>query len=346
MFKDLVVVEFSSVLAGPLVGSFFAELGAKVYKIENKKTEGDITRKWRLPSESTEKSISAYYASANYGKQVIMADLTQKNEYDEVVELVRVSDIVIVNCGAKSARKLAIDYDIIKSINPKIIYASLTGYGENVDRPAYDMVLQAETGYISMTGSEDGPPCKIPIAMIDVLAAHHLKEAVLCALLRLYKLGEGSFVSVSLYDAAIASLVNQATNYLMNGHVPRRMGSRHPNIAPYGDIFSTKDSVSLALAIGTDYQFENFAKALKIDGKNFETNKQRLKNRELLCKTIQRVFSNYMCDALIVIFESMNIPFCRIKTIEEVFNEPEARMRLLTSEIEGTLTIRPKTAYI
>jgi len=346
MFQDLVVLELASVLAGPLTGSFFSELGARVIKIENPLTKGDITRQWKLESEDPDCSISAYYASANYDKEIYFLNVGISSDYEKVKEFVKVADIVIANYKSDSAKRFKLDYESLSKLNPKLVYASISGYGDDNPKPAFDMILQAECSYMSMTGESGRPPSKIPVAIIDILAAHHLKQAILCALLRRERDGSGSCVSVSLYDAAIGSLVNQATNYLMSGQIAQRMGSRHPNIAPYGDSFMCNDGKYLILAIGTDKQFESLAKLFSIDVSGFETNVKRLKKRDELCeliadKILMRNLSYWEEE-----FSNDKIPFSPILNIEETLSTPEAQKRLLECNIEGYSTIRTRTAYI
>jgi len=346
MFEGLLVIELASVLAGPLTGSFFAELGATVIKIENKKTGGDVTRKWKVPEEDANSPVSAYYAAANYGKEVRHMDLTNPADYSNLMQLIEEADVVIVNYKPESAARLRLDYKTLHAINPGLIYASLTGYGALDNRPAFDLVMQAEAGYMSMTGDPDGWPCRMPVAMIDILAAHHMKQAVLCALIRRKESGDGQHVSVSLYDAAIASLVNQATNYMMAGKNARRMGSRHPNIAPYGDIFLTRDERYLLLAVGTDHQFAKLAELLGMDLEPFDTNIKRLNQREslneLIAEQVRLEDMSYWEDE----FDKRSIPFGEIKSVESVLDTDEAREKMLESYIDGQWTIRPRTAYI
>ena len=346
IFKDLVVLELASVLAGPLVGSFFAELGAKVYKIENKKTGGDMTRSWKLSEEDSESSISAYYASANYGKESLFLDLKDNDDYDKVIDLVKQSDVVIVNYKPGSAQKLRLDYKSLKHIKSDIIYASLSGYGESEPRPAFDMVLQAETGFMSMTGDADGSPCKIPVAIIDILAAHHLKEAILCAMLEKQKHGTGKFISISLYQAALASLVNQATNYLMVGKVAQRMGSQHPNIAPYGDTFKTSDNEYVMLAVGTDQQFDQLRLLIDIPEERFVSNQERLMQRKELNDILKKAFIEQPLSYWEVQLKEKGIPFSPVMNIADCLSSDEAKECLIESVIEDQYTIRPRTAYI
>ena len=240
-FKHLKVVELASVLAGPSAGLFFAELGAKVVKIENKKNGGDVTRSWKLPGEDRNKKDSAYFHSVNVNKKHLFLDLGNAKDHSRCIKEIANTDIVITNYKKGDDVKLKLSYKEIQKINPGIIYASINGFGENSSRTAYDLILQAESGFMSMNGEAGSEPLKMPVALIDVLAAHQLKEAILIALLKKQKSGKGSKISVSLFDSAVASLVNQATNWLVAGYLPKASGSLHPNIAPYGEIFKTKD---------------------------------------------------------------------------------------------------------
>lgn len=263
MLSNLTVIELASVLAGPDVGMFFSELGSRVIKIENKKTGGDVTRNWKLASELKENKVSAYFSSVNYNKEYLFLNLSEKDDQDQVYELIKTADIVIANFKPGDDKKLGMGYQTLKSIKSDIIFGEINGYGGTNKRAAYDVVLQAETGFMSMNGTPKSGPVKMPIALIDVLAAHQLKEGLLLALLKKEKTGKGSKVEVSLYDAALASLKNQATNWLMNNHIPKPIGSLHPNIAPYGETFTTKDNKKVVLAIGNDNQF---VKLLEIIG--------------------------------------------------------------------------------
>jgi len=264
LLKDIVVVELASVLAGPLAGSFLAEHGAQVIKIENKRSGGDVTRQWRLKDEDENSKISAYYSSANYGKEVVTLDLGDEADYSSLLSIMEEADVVISNSQKKTAIKLQVDYGSLSVRFPNIIYAQLVAYSWDDPRPGYDLVMQAEAGFISMNGTVAGEVAKMPVALIDVIAGHQIKEAILLGLLSRYKNGKGSYSEVSLYKSAISGLANQASNYLMCGHVPKPMGTLHPNIAPYGDLVTTADKKMLILAIGSDKQFEKLGKTLKL----------------------------------------------------------------------------------
>ncbi|MBL7893404.1 MAG: CoA transferase [Bacteroidia bacterium] len=333
MFKNLKVVELANVLAGPSVGMFFAELGADVIKIENRLTNGDITRAWKLPGESPKAPLSAYYASVNWGKRSILLDLSSTKDKKKAIELLRAADIVIANYKNGDAKKLGMDYTSIKKINPKIIYAHISGFGSKDKRVAFDLVLQAETGFLSMNGTSTSGPVKLPVALIDILAGHQLKEAVLIALLNRSKTGKGAYVETSLYGSAIASLANQGTNWLLAKHIPKPMGTLHPNIAPYGEIVTCKDNKQIVLAIGTDKQFSALCIALNagyiFKDKRFSTNSMRVKNRSALLKILQKKFSGHNAKPILTILKAKQVPMAEIKNIKDVFLSPVAKKMIL-----------------
>ena len=348
-FEGLKVVELASVLAGPAVGMFFAELGAEVVKIENARTGGDVTRRWRLPSESAEASYSAYYCSVNYKKRVLMLDLSSPEGQEETRQLIADADIVVSNFKRASATKLGMDYDSLRSINPKLIYAQLDAFGADEPLPAFDVVLQAEAGFLHMNGEPDRDPVKMPVALIDILAAHQLKEALLLALLHRYRTGEGSFVSTSLLDAAIASLANQATNWLMEGHIPQRMGTQHPNIAPYGDIFYARDEKPMIIAAGTEAQFVNLCNALGLTAlpqdPRFSDNKSRVENRVILCQLLLPAFRQEDRSVWLERLGKAGVPVGSIRNMEEVFQRKRAQELVLEeTSSDGTTTKRVMTA--
>lgn len=348
MLKDLIVIELASVLAGPDVGMFFSELGAKVIKIENKTTNGDVTRSWKLTSEKNSKNVSAYYASVNWNKEIIYLDLTIHSDLTKAYELIKTANIIITNYKKGDDIKLKLDYKSVKKINPTIIYGCITGFGSNSTRIAFDVVLQAETGFMSMNGTTLSGPTKLPVAIIDVIAAHQLKQGLLLALLKQKDEKKSFFVEVSLFDAAISALKNQASNWLMNNYIPHTIGSLHPNIAPYGEIFTTKDKKLIVLAIGNNTQFNKLIELLnahKIISSNLYTNNQlRVKNREQLSNELTPFFIKFNRNFLMKIFIDNNMPAGAIKNLKEVF-EYKPTHQLINEEImEGILTKRVKTA--
>ncbi|MCB0547484.1 MAG: CoA transferase [Phaeodactylibacter sp.] len=338
-FEGLKVVELASVLAGPAVGMFFAELGAEVIKVENPTTGGDVTRRWKLPNEEPDAAISAYYCSVNYRKKVRFINLKTTEGQEAVYDLAKEADIIISNYTTKDALKLGMGFKTLSSINPRLIYAHLTGFGEEVERPAFDVVLQAEAGYLFMSGERGRDPSKMPVALIDILAAHQLKEAILLALLRRQQTGQGAYVSTSLLESAIASLANQATNWLMAGFIPQPMGSQHPNIAPYGDIFLTRDNKALVIAAGTERQFQTLCRCLELPGlpteERFSTNALRVKNREALNDVLSRRFREYTREEALEVLLAEEVPVGCIRNMEEVFEQPKAQAMVLEERLPG-----------
>ena len=347
MFKDLKVIELASVLAGPAVGMFFSELGAEVIKVENKRSGGDMTRKWKLPEETDDSEVSAYFSSVNYRKKYLSKDFSLISDRKEVHELIKSADIVIANFKKGSAEKLSMDYETLSTLNSTLIYAQIDGFTSDPLKVAFDVVLQAETGFMGMNGFADRDPAKLPVALIDILAAHQLKEGILLALLKREKEGRGSFVSVSLEEAALSSLANQASNYLMEGHIPQRMGSLHPNIAPYGEVFTTKDKAQVVLAVGTDNQFHELCDTLQskdLEGdKRFITNTQRVINRVELKKILDSFIGNWELEKLMFECKSRKIPIGEIKNLEQVMASPLAQKMILNELIDGKETKRLRT---
>lgn len=344
MWENLKVVELAGVLAGPSVGMFFAELGAQVIKIENSVTSGDMTRKWKLPSESKTSNVSAYFSSVNYHKSYITLNLKNEEDRKIVHQHIKEADIVLTNFKPGSAEKFQMDFDFLKQLNPILIYGEITGFSETSQRPAFDVVLQAESGFMSMNGERNGPPVKMPVALIDVLAAHQLKEGILVAMLQQVKTQKAYKVSVSLFDAALASLVNQASNYLMNDHIPERIGSAHPNIAPYGDLFKTKDDRYIVLAIGTDKHFQLLCKILNVEVTDpFLSNHKRVQNRKSLIDTLQDKVKNWNSGELLNQLFEQKIPVGLVKNMKEVFDSSQAQELVLEEQIEDRLTKRVKS---
>ena len=337
--KDFKIVELASVLAGPSVGLFFAELGAEVIKIENKKTGGDVTRSWKLPEENKNSKLSAYFLAANFLKKHLFLDLKNQNDYKKCIAHIKNADVVIVNYKKGDDKKLKLDYVSVKKINPKIIYASIVGFSENDERVAYDLILQAESGFMSINGTPESGPLKMPVALIDLIASHHVKEAILLALLKRNKTKKGSHVTVSLFDAAVTSLANQAANWLVAGHLPQRTGSLHPNIAPYGEIFKTKDHHTVTFAIGNDKQFKDLCKILNIEKiaseKTYFTNQSRVKNRKKLFFILNNEVKKQTLTYLQKQCTKHQVPFAKVRNLKEVFVLPLAQKLIREINREG-----------
>lgn len=345
IFKDLTVIELASVLAGPSAGRFFAECGARVVKIEPVET-GDVTRSWKLKGETGQ--ISAYYASVNAGKEIIYLDLKSAHGLAVLESLLKQADIVLMNFKASSAIKMNLLPEQLRARFPKLIIAQLDAFRQGDNRPAYDIVLQAEAGYLSMCGNEHGAT-RLPVAFIDVLAGHQMKEGILLALLRRVNTFQGSIVRVNLLESAIGALMNQASNYLMQNHVASRLGTLHPNIAPYGECFVCKDGKELVLAIGNDKQFRLLLEKLNLNhinnSEDYTNNPKRVKNRDLLFEELSPVFKLHNRAYFEQLFEASGIPYGSILTLDEVL-DGEGKSLIHEEFIEGELSRSLKTVNL
>ena len=344
MFKNLKVLELSSVLAGPAVGMFFSELGAQVVKVENKTTGGDVTRNWKLPNEK-ENDLSAYFCSVNYKKNYIFLDFHNQKDRAELEVLIKKCDVMITNFKGEDATKFNLNFEECKKLNPNIIYAHIGGFKNNPKRVAFDIVLQAETGYISMTGNKQ-EFAKMPVALIDVLAAHQIKEGILTAMILQNKEKKAYKVSTTLEETAIASLMNQSSNFLMAKHQAKPLGTLHPNIAPYGEVVSTLDGKKLILAIGTDHQFKVFSNIISIEKiwmDKYKTNKQRVEKRKELIKIINTKTIEIFSKNLIQRCLENKIPIGEINNLEKVMKNRTAKEMILEETIGNQKTKRIKT---
>jgi len=335
--EGLLVVELANVLAGPSVGMFLAELGATVIKVENKNSSGDATRNWKLPVESKETDISSYFSCVNWGKKSLGLDLKKVGGREVVYDLVRKADIVIQSYKPGDEKKLGLDYETLKALNPALIYGQITAYGPDDPRPGYDAIIQAESGFTYLNGEPGGPPTKMPVALVDLLLAHQMKEGILLALLKRYRTGQGSCIVTSLLKCATAALANQAANWLVAGVVPERMGSEHPNIVPYGTIFKTADGREVIVAAANDGQYLNFIEMLGLEGlktdSRFTTNQQRVKNREDLVCLLREQVAKRTSDDVVAQLRQRKIPFGFVNNMEQVFQQSEAAALVVQGEL-------------
>jgi crotonobetainyl-CoA:carnitine CoA-transferase CaiB-like acyl-CoA transferase len=250
--------------------------------------------------------------------------------------LVLRADVVIASFLPGQAERLGADSATLRALNPRLVYGSISGYGPDEPRAGYDAVLQAESGFLHMNGTPDGEPTKMPVALIDLMAAHQLKQAILLALWRRERTGEGATVDVSLYDAALSSLANQGTNYLVAGHDPLRIGSEHPNIVPYGMTFAGSDGTRLLLAVGTDSQFASLVDILGEPGlgsdERFRTNQARVRNRDALRPLLKRLVARRPADELLTLFRSARVPAGAVRTVGEALRDPRSAAVLLGGE--------------
>lgn len=339
ILHDIKVLDLSTVLAGPSVGMFLGELGAEVLKIENPKTKGDVTRQWKNPNENVDDPISAYYASVNGFKKIMYLDLNDEKSITTIHQMIPEFDIILCNFKQNDDKKFQLDYPTLKAINPKIIYAHISGFGKNHPRVAYDLILQAETGFMYLNREAHQLPNKMPVALIDVLAAHQLKEGILLALYQRLKNNKGAYVHCSLYDAAVTSLVNQAANYLIANYNPPPLGSKHPNIAPYGEIFFTQDQQLITFAIGSDEQFQKLCELLNLPdipkNNDFSNNLNRVKNREKLYQLLQNAIKELNAEWIYENCLKNNIPVALIKDVEQVMKNPLTKRLIKNTTIEN-----------
>lgn len=340
--QGLRVIELASVLAGPSVGQFFAEAGAEVIKVENPHTFGDVTRTWLGKGEKLKAGVSAFFSAVNWGKKSITLDLNRIQGREVLYQLIERSDMVIASYKPGDDTKLGVDFQTLQRIKPNLIYGHITGYGPDQDRVGYDAIVQAEAGFMHLNRLPGELPQKMPVALIDILAGHHLKEGMLLAYIQLLKTGKGAYVPVSLMDAALASLANQASLLLHAGLQPQPMGSDHPSIAPYGSLFTSKDQRHLMLAVGNDKQFHALCQILDIGELSasplFSTNPQRVANREELKERLQLAIQAFNADELLHQLHQQKIPAAIILNVSEALERYSSHMTLEANGLKGLAT--------
>lgn len=346
--KGIKVVELASVLAGPAVGLFLAEQGATVIKIENMLQGGDITRSWKLPQEDAAAPISAYFCAVNAGKTHLFKDLSDANDLAAVHQYLQEADVLLMNFKPGDDQKFGLDRATITQKYPQIIVGVIVGFESAPNRVAYDVVVQAETGYMAMNGLPETGPLKMPVALMDLLAAHQLKQGILLALYERQQTGAGAWVTCSLEAAGISNLANQASNFLMTGAVPQPMGSLHPNIAPYGDTFTCADGKALVLAVGSDGQFQKMMRLLHVEeaatDARLAINSARVRNRGYLQTVLKEAFLQFNRDEILAQFIAANIPAGAIRTLDEVFENPKAQALVWETIEDGQKTRRVRTS--
>ncbi|MBO6575778.1 MAG: CoA transferase [Rhodothermales bacterium] len=329
MLEGLLVVELATVLAGPSVGQFLAELGARVVKVEP--PAGDVTRSWHRAAENPDDTAS-YFSAANFGKESVVLDLRDTEAARAAKALAARADILIASFRPGHDARLGLDPETLLLENPGLIVATVSGYGRDSDRAGYDAVIQAESGFMAMNGYPDRPPVKLPVALMDVLAAHHLKEGILLALLDRQRTGKGRHVTISLLDAAVSALANQGSGTLRTGQPPVRMGSAHPNIAPYGTVLQCSDGESILLAVGSSRQFEAVCEALHVPvDAQWRTNAGRVRQRQQLESRLQAAAAGVASDTLMAGLEKCGVPAGRIRHAGDAL----ARSPYMVLEPEG-----------
>ncbi|MDC3321624.1 CoA transferase, partial [bacterium] len=341
VLDGLFVLDLSAVLAGPSCSQFLAELGADVIKIESARGgSGDVTRSWRLPVEARDGLDSSYFQCCNSGKRSVAVDISKAEGLALVQRLGAKAEVILASYKPGDAKKLQVDYESFKKINPSVIYGQISGYGGEDPRSGFDAVIQAESGLQYMNGDPSGKPVKMPLAMVDLLTAHQLKEGVMTSLLHRERTGEGSFVEADLMGSAVSSLANQATGYLLRGIVPERMGSDHPSIVPYGTIFECGDSKMIVFGVGADHQFQRLCEVLQIEDmssdERFRTNRARVLNRETCISKLRDALSRVTDrEVLLEKLKNLSVPAAGVNKMDEVFELNRASELVLRHEGSG-----------
>jgi crotonobetainyl-CoA:carnitine CoA-transferase CaiB-like acyl-CoA transferase len=325
------IADLSRVLAGPYCTMVLADLGADVVKLERPQG-GDETRAWGPPFAGGE---AAYYLSVNRGKRSFAVDLSQPEGRELALELCAGADAVIENFKLGGAERLGVGYEQVRERNPRVVYCTISGFGsarEPKGRPGYDFVAQAESGLMSITGPEDGPPFKVGVALVDVLAGLHAAAAILAALHR----GEGARIEVPLLDSGVAGLVNVAQNALVTGREPERHGNAHPNIVPYQD-FETA-SGRIAIAAGNDGLFRALCGAIGREDlpgdERFATNAGRVEHRRELIPQLQERLRERPAEEWVELLDAVGVPVGKVRSVPEALAAAAAAGRPATVRVE------------
>jgi len=335
------VIELARVLAGPWAGQILADLGADVIKVENP-NGGDETRGWGPPfvtGADGENLSAAYFHACNRGKRSITADFTTEEGQEIVRALCRDADVVIENFKVGGLKKYGLDYESLKAINPRLVYCSITGFGQTgpyAKQAGYDFIIQGMSGLMSVTGEPDREPQKVGLAVADIFTGLYAATAIQAALIHADRTGEGQWIDMALFDVQSAVMANQAMNYLVSGKSPNRMGNAHPNIAPY-EVVPTSDG-HLILAVGNDGQFARLCAILGLDGlpgdPRFATNRARLDNRAALTAAISAETSKRPRADLLYACVENGVPAGPINRIGEMFADPQIVARGLRLDLE------------
>jgi formyl-CoA transferase len=343
------VLDLSRVLAGPWCSQHLADLGAEVIKVERPGT-GDETRAWGPPflkdQEGNDTSEAGYYLSCNRGKKSLTLDISTKEGQDIVRKLAAKSDVVLENFKVGQLKKYGLSYDDLKAINPKIVYCSITGFGQTgpwSHRPGYDFIIQGLGGLMSVTGERDdlpgGGPQKVGVAVTDLMTGMYSTIAVLAALTHRDRTGVGQYIDMALLDVSVAMLANMNMNYLTSGQVPKRWGNAHPNVIPY-QVFACSDG-HIIVAVGNDSQFKKFCEVLGESTlgaeERFATNSNRIRNRDTLIPLLEPLMQARSRDAWVDALEAAGVPCGPINNIDQVFENPQVKARGIKVEIPHEL---------
>ncbi|WJN59407.1 CaiB/BaiF CoA-transferase family protein [Pseudomonas sp. SO81] len=333
------VLDLSRVLAGPWAGQILADLGAEVIKVE-RPGSGDDTRHWGPPyikdAEGNDSREAAYFQCANRNKQSLTLDFTQAEGQRLVRELAAQCDVVLENFKVGGLAAYGLDYESLKAVNPRLIYCSITGFGQDgpyAKRAGYDFMIQGLGGLMSLTGKPDGEdgagPMKVGVALTDILTGLYATVGVLAALSAREHSGQGQYIDVALLDVQVACLANQAMNYLATGSAPKRLGNAHPNIVPYQD-FPTADG-DFILAVGNDGQFRKFCEVAGLpalpDDPRFSTNKARVAHRAELIPLLRQATVFKTTTEWVALLEAAGVPCGPINDLAQVFADPQVQAR-------------------
>ena len=343
------VLDLSRVLAGPWAGQIFGDLGAEVIKVE-RPGSGDDTRHWGPPyikdAEGNDSREAAYFQSANRNKQSLTLDFTQPEGQRLVRELVAQCDVLLENFKVGGLAAYGLDYESLKAINPRLIYCSITGFGQSgpyAKRAGYDFMIQGLGGLMSLTGRPEGEegagPMKVGVSLTDILTGLYATVGVLAALNQREQSGVGQHIDVALLDVQVACLANQAMNYLATGVSPKRLGNAHPNIVPYQD-FPSADG-NFILAVGNDGQFRKFCEVAGIanfaDDPRFVTNKARVAHRAELIPLLRQATVFKTTAQWIEQLEKAGVPCGSINDLQQVFADPQVQARGLRLDLPNAL---------
>ncbi len=342
--KGIRVVELARVLAGPTTGQTLADLGADVIKVES--PEGDETRRWGPPFIETDGEPSAaYFHSCNRGKRSIVADFGSERGREIVRRLAARADVLVENFKVGGLKKFGLDYGSLEPLNPRLIYCSVTGFGQTgpyAKRAGYDFLIQGMSGVMDITGEADGPPEKAGIAISDLFTGLYGVIGIEAALIARERSGKGQHIDLSLFDSMTTMLANQAMNYLASGRSPRRMGNAHPNLAPYQTL-PVADGW-LIVAVGNDGQFSRLCRVLGLEAiavdSRFATNPGRVTNRVEMERALMAKTRLWSRNALLEALEAAVVPAGPINTIADLFADPQFLARGMRIEPQGTAGIR------
>ena len=332
------VVELARILAGPWAGQVLADLGAEVIKVES--PDGDDTRTWGPPF--MDDGTAAYYHATNAGKSVVTADFRTEEGRQIVIDLIRDADVVIENFKVGGLAKYGLDYAGLSAINPRLVYCSITGFGQDgpyADRAGYDFLIQGMAGWMDLTGAPDGEPQKVGVAFADIFTGLYSVIGIQAALKARETTGRGQHVDMALLDCAVGVLANQGMNYLVSGNAPRRMGNAHPNIAPY-EVLPTSNG-DIIVAVGNDGQFRRFCEVLGLEeDPRFATNAQRVANRVALRDKVVVALSRWDRSELLLALEKATVPAGPINSVDQVFADPQVVARGMQVMENGIPAIR------